>query len=200
MVCQKAKSRLCWEAYNADNGEISVNSSVVNGKRGDTKTEARKNTVPVIQPVRELLDLYRFRLGAPTAGVMFATSLGTPLDLHNLFSRQIDPVLNACEHCGKARAKHQLADHEYRRRSDLVQWRGWHAFRRGLASNLNELGVHDLTIQRILRHSNVATTRKSYIKIREDSVTAGMATLEAELRRTETVRLEAESQTAERVN
>jgi len=177
-----------------------VNSSVVNGKRGDTKTEARKNTVPVIQPVRELLDLYRFRLGAPTAGVMFATSLGTPLDLHNLFSRQIDPVLNACEHCGKARAKHQLADHEYRRRSDLVQWRGWHAFRRGLASNLNELGVHDLTIQRILRHSNVATTRKSYIKIREDSVTAGMATLEAELRRTETVRLEAESQTAERVN
>ena len=120
--------------------------------------------------------------------------------MHNLFSRQIDPVLNACEHCGKARAKHQLADHEYRRRSDLVQWRGWHAFRRGLASNLNELGVHDLTIQRILRHSNVATTRKSYIKIREDSVTAGMATLEAELRRTETVRLEAESQTAERVN
>ena len=74
--CGLSKSEiqgLCWEAYNADNGEISVNSSVVNGKRGDTKTEARKNTVPVIQPVRELLDLYRFRLGAPTAGVMFAT-------------------------------------------------------------------------------------------------------------------------------
>jgi integrase len=56
-----------------------------------------------------------------------------------------------------------------------------------LGSNLNDLGVADLTIQRILRHANVATTRKSYIKIREHNVTAGMAQLEAEIRRTETV-------------
>jgi hypothetical protein len=58
---------------------------------------------------------------------------------------------------------------------------------RGLASNLYDLGLPDLLIQRILRHSDVNTTRKSCIKVREPKVTAGMAQLEAEIRKTETV-------------
>jgi integrase len=197
---------LCWEAFDTDNSEIAVISSVVHGKRGNPKTEARKNSVPLIQPVRELLDLYRLRLGNPVSGVMFATACGTPLDLHNVFCDRIDPVLNACEQCGKTKVAHLRTrhrkenPHEYKRRDDLVAWHGWHAFRRGLASNLNELGLSDLTIQRILRHSNVATTRKSYIKVRDPQVTAGMAQLEAEIRRAETVKSEAEIQRAETVN
>ena len=160
----------------------------VNGKRGDPKTEARKNTVPLIQSVRDLLDLYRLRLGNPVAGVMFATGCGTPLDLHNVFCDRIEPVLNACKECGMSKAAHLgVEDHEYCRRSDLVEWHGWHGFRRGLASNLYDLGVDDLTIQRILRHSDVETTRKSYIKVREPNVMSGMERLEAEIRRTETV-------------
>jgi site-specific recombinase XerD len=39
------------------------------------------------------------------------------------------------------------------------QWHGWHAFRRGLATNLHALGVDDKTIQAILRHSNVSLTQ-----------------------------------------
>jgi integrase len=177
---------------------------VVHGKRGNPKTEARKNSVPLIQPVRELLDMYRLRFGNPTSGVMFATACGTPLDLHNVFCDRIDPVLNACEQCGKTKAAHlrkrHRKDHEYKRRCDLVEWHGWHAFRRGLASNLNELGLPDLLIQRILRHSNVTTTRKSYIKVREPQVTAGMAQLEAEIRRAETVESGAGIQKATMVN
>jgi hypothetical protein len=76
--------------------------------------------------------------------VIFATGIGTPLDLHNVFCDRIDPILNACEECGKLKAAHPVRSHEshqYCRRSHLVQWQGWHAFRRGLASNLNELGV-----------------------------------------------------------
>jgi integrase len=186
---------LCWEAYDANNGEIAVLSSVVNGKRGETKTEARKNTVPLIPTVRALLDGYRASLvdptsGVPASGVMFATGVGTPLDLHNVFCDRIDPILNACEVCGKLKAACPAKEdepHEYRRRTHLAEWHGWHGFRRGLASNLYDLNVDDLTIQRILRHANVTTTRKSYIKVREHNVTAGMAQLEAEIRRTETV-------------
>lgn len=37
-------------------------------------------------------------------------------------------------------------------------------FGEGLATNLRQLGVADMTIQAILRHSNVAVTRESYIK------------------------------------
>jgi integrase len=197
---------LTWEAYDVENSEIAVISSVVHGKRGNPKTEARKNSVPVVPWVKELLDMYRLRLGNPTSGVMFATACGTPLDLHNVFCDRIDPVLNACELCGKTKVAHlrkrhrKENPHEYKRRDDRVAWHGWHAFRRGLASNLNELGLSDLTIQRILRHSNVTTTRKSYIKVREPQVIAGMAQLEAEIRRAETVESEAEIQKTERVN
>jgi hypothetical protein len=37
----------------------------------------------------------------------------------------------------------------------LPKWHGWHAFRRGLATNLHQLGVADKDIQAILRHSNI---------------------------------------------
>lgn len=33
-----------------------------------------------------------------------------------------------------------------------LEWRGWHSFRRGLATNLGELGVAPKVIQRIMRH------------------------------------------------
>jgi integrase len=49
-------------------------------------------------------------------------------------------------------------------RGKTVSWHGWHAFRRGLATNLHQLGVSDIVIQAILRHSDVSVTRESYIK------------------------------------
>jgi integrase len=54
-----------------------------------------------------------------------------------------------------------------------IPWHGRHAFRRGLATNLNRLGVADKVIQRILRHSNVPVTQAAYIKPEDkDSRTA----------------------------
>jgi integrase len=50
---------------------------------------------------------------------------------------------------------------------------GFHAFGRGLATNLHDLGVDGPTIQRILRHGDVSTTRRCYIKtLPEQSVAA----------------------------
>jgi len=64
-----------------------------------------------------------------------------------------------------------------------IEWRGYHAFRRGLATNLRSLGVDDLTIMKILRHSDVSVTRGSYIKrVNEKSVEA-MRRFEAEIRK-----------------
>jgi len=58
-------------------------------------------------------------------------------------------------------------------RSAGVTWTGWHAFRRGLASNLNRLGVDDSIIQGILRHSTVSVTQNHYIKTaRPDAIAA----------------------------
>jgi len=55
-----------------------------------------------------------------------------------------------------------------------ISWQGWHGFRRDLASNLNRLGVDDSVIQRILRHSNVATTPNHYIKTASPDAIAAM--------------------------
>ncbi|MBI3645334.1 MAG: tyrosine-type recombinase/integrase [Acidobacteriales bacterium] len=53
-------------------------------------------------------------------------------------------------------------------------WHGWHGFRGGLASNLNRLGVDDSVIQRMLRHSTVATTQNHYIKTASPDAIAAM--------------------------
>src|ERR1700726_2831083 len=45
-----------------------------------------------------------------------------------------------------------------------LTWKGWHGFRRGVATELHRNGVSDLIIQKVLRHSNVAVTQESYIK------------------------------------
>ena len=58
-----------------------------------------------------------------------------------------------------------------------VEWHGWHAFRRGLATNLYTLGADDLTVQRILRHSTVTVTREHYIKTGHAKMDAAMERL-----------------------
>jgi integrase len=62
-----------------------------------------------------------------------------------------------------------------------VKWKGWHAYRRGLATNLHELGVPDIVIQAILRHEDVRTTQRSYIKTVPQVVTAAMKRLEFQI-------------------
>ena len=175
----------CWEGLNG--AELTILSSVVRGKRGDPKTNARRDTVPLIEPLRKMLEIHRLRLGSPQQGVMFPTSTGTPVCLHNLFEDYIQPALNRCVHCGHTEDDHRKANHNYSRDASLPVWRGWHAFRRGLATNLHDLGVDDKTIQRVMRHANVAVTQASYIKTMPHQVVSAMASFEAEVARTERV-------------
>ena len=108
---------------------------------------------------------------------MFPAINGEPLSLNNVLIREIKAVLDCC-HCGKGKTKHS-AGHEFRRAASLPVWRGWHGFRRGLATNLNRLRVQDKTIQAILCHSNLATTMNVYVQtVGADTVTA-MRTPEA---------------------
>jgi integrase len=45
-----------------------------------------------------------------------------------------------------------------------IEWEGWHGFRRGLATNLERIGVRETIAAMILRHTNDRVTRKRYIK------------------------------------
>jgi integrase len=112
--------------------------------------------VPIIKPLRFMLDAVK---PAVASGWMFPNTIGGPLNLDNLADQVIKPVLKA----------------------KGLEWKGWHAYRRGLATNLHELGVPDIVIQAILRHEDVSTTQRSYIRTVAEVVTAAMKRLEAEV-------------------
>jgi integrase len=119
-------------------------------KNLESGCEIRPAEVPIIAPLRKMLD--RVHHGSSW---LFPTSLGGPVDLSNLADRDIQPRLQ----------------------ESGLEWRGWHAYRRGLATSLKEPGIDDLVIQRILRHGDVGTTQKSYIKVRNVKVEDAMRQL-----------------------
>jgi len=166
---------LQWPDYTGD--EIRVMRSVWESVTNEPKTRKSKAPVPVIVPMQRLLDQYRASRGNPASGPIFGTMKGTPLSLNNVLNREILPVLNACV-CGKAEDEHENEDHKYERGA-RPEWHGWHAFRRGLATNLHSLGIPDKTIQAILRHANVQVTENSYIKTLDSQSIAAIKALES---------------------
>jgi integrase len=153
---------LRWEDYQptADGqlGEIRVERSVWRRHVQPTKTQRSRASVPVIPALEKILDGFRAERGNPQSGFIFeGTRNRQPLDLDTFAKRYIEPFLSA---------KNQ-------------RWRWWHPFRRGLATNLHRLGVDDRSIQTLLRHSSVNTTREIYIKGVDGDAVAAMDRLEA---------------------
>ncbi len=98
--------------------------------------------MPVIRQLAEILNAYRLSMGNPATGAMFHSGGGDPMDLSKLGQNVICPAVEAIR----------------------VEWYGWHGFRRGIASNLYELGANDKVVQRVLRHAKPHVTKERYIK------------------------------------
>ena len=133
------------------NQSEAATQSIWHGIATEPKTTKSKAPVPIIGMLAKRLEEHRATCGNPRSGPMFTNSLKNALDLNDLYRRIIKDILKAAH----------------------IEWHGWHAFRRGLATNLHRLGVDDKTIQAILRHCNVAVTQNVYIKtVSADSVAA----------------------------
>jgi len=145
---------LHWEDYR--DGELHVSRSIWNGVSTGPKTRKSGAPVPVIRQLSDRLEMHRLRVGKPQEGPIFAYASNKPMSLTNLQSRIIVPALNSAG----------------------LEWHGWHAARRGLSTNLFRLGVPDMKIQQILRHGDVNTTRKHYIKPDADDARGAMDVLE----------------------
>jgi len=145
-----------------------------------------KAPIPVVKQLADALDARKLRMGklAQPNLPIFQAGNGKPINLDNLVRREIVPALTRCEVCGKAESNHAKAEHEFKLDTSIPSWHGWHAFRRGLATNLHTLGVDDKTIQAILRHSNVALTINVYIKSVTESQVNAMDVLEAKFSET----------------
>ena len=143
-----------WQNY--DGSEIRVEKSVWRSHVDEPKRPKSKGTIPVIAQLKLLLDQHWERCGRPRKGFIFANELGNPMNLEALAVDVIRPAVQ----------KANLA------------WHGWHAFRRGLATNLHRLGVSDKVIQQILRHANVSTTMNIYVKTVSADAANAMKSLE----------------------
>jgi integrase len=102
------------------------------------------------------------------------------MNLANLAKRIIAPKIEKCLKCRKAKSEHKPEGHMFELDKTLC-WRGWHAFRRGLATTLHQFGTPDKEIQGILRHSNVAITQPSYIKSVKESLVDALDLVAAEM-------------------
>jgi integrase len=150
---------LLWDNYHDE--AIWVTQSVWERFVTEPKTEQSDSVIPVIAPLAKVLDKHRHAQGDPQTGFVFVSRRdgrdGGPINLNSLLKWQIRPKLE----------------------EEGIKWWGWHAFRRGLATNLHRLGVPDKTIQSILRHSNLLTTMNAYVKSVPPDAVAAMRTLEA---------------------
>jgi integrase len=146
-----------WPDYTGD--ALNVNRSIWKNVVNRPKTRASAAPVPVIRQLADILNAYRSSMGNPKTGVMFHIGDRKPTDCDKLAQRVIRPVVEAIG----------------------MDWYGWHGFRRGIASNLYELGANEKIVQRVLRHAKPHVTRDRYIKAFDPAVLAAMKTLEATL-------------------
>jgi integrase len=111
---------LRWESYTPpadDNelGSLAVTQSIWRGHAGPPKSEASQSDIPVIPDLAKRLADWRSVCGNPLNGPLFPNGRGNPIDLDALYRRTMKDLL----------------------RNKGITWRGWHGFRRGLATRLH---------------------------------------------------------------
>jgi integrase len=149
---------LRWEDY--DGQSLQIVRSVWRTHVGPTKTDASAASVPVIPILKKTLDAHKERVnGQPGQYIFAGERKGTPLNLANLARRVIKPALQQYE-------------------GMFLEWKGWHAFRRSLATNLYACGVQPKIIQAILRHSDVSTTLGYYVQTQDTEARAALQKIE----------------------
>lgn len=124
-----------------DGDQLTVRRTYWHQHESPPKTKARGGTaIPLLPTVIKALKEHRNR--TPGTKFVFEGPRQTPLDLATLGSKVIKTVL----------------------KGSGVEWFGWHALRRGFATNLHDAGVQDKIIQSLLRHSSLAVTMAHYVK------------------------------------
>lgn len=158
---------LQWKDYDVDseNSLLHVRRSVWRRHVGPTKTLESESPVPVLRIVKTALNAHRRNHKEPPKpdDYIFAGERGFALNLANLARRVIKPKIEASRDDGGAG----------------IKWKGWHALRRAVASNLYALDVQPKIIQAILRHSNLATTMQSYVHTDDAAAREALKKLDA---------------------
>ena len=127
----------------------------------ETKTVHRAATVHLLPNV--IAELKRHRKAMPTMAWVFEGTRVFPLDLATLGSKVIKRALQGTG----------------------VEWRGFHAFRRGLGTRWYNNGTPIETVGKILRHgSGSEVTLKHYVEVEEKTKAAALQNLPMKSKKT----------------
>jgi len=144
-------------------GEVSsetwlhVRRSSWRGVVGTTKTPESVASLPVIEPVRQMLAAWK--ISAKNEWVFPSTRGDCPIDVSDYGKRVIRRLVE----------KHGIV------------WRGLYSGRRGAATVVTQLTGNALAAQVILRHKNLAVTTAHYVKPSREAAVNGLKLLEAKL-------------------
>lgn len=142
---------LQWVDY--DGARLDIRRSVWRGTVGQTKTESSASSVPVIEPLRSLLEKLRLE---STDGYILQNASGKPLSLDSLNWRLIAPTMKTAG----------------------IEWRGYYPARRGISSLMTDSSKNALNSTGLLRHSTPITALKHYTRAQPDSVRAALEVIE----------------------
>ena len=132
---------LQWQDY--DGQYLHVKRTVWrNTVNEDCKTEGSRASVPVVEPLRSMLDACK-----QSHGYILVNRAGNPLSLNSLNNRVIRPTL----------------------RKHGITWAGFYPARRGVASLIADTS-NPLLATGLLRHANPGVTLKHYVRANPDSV------------------------------
>jgi integrase len=166
-----------WEDY--DGKRLLVTQSVWHTHTTSPKTADAASPVPVIETLAEILAKVREVDGKPVSGPILRGPSGKPLNLDNLSKRTIVPTLHHCSVCHESEAEHEEAEHEFQLDEASPQWHGWYSLRRGVATTLAGLTRDGMASKGLLRHTNLATTTRHYVKDVPENTLSAMNQLES---------------------
>ncbi|MGB2665780.1 MAG: tyrosine-type recombinase/integrase [Candidatus Acidiferrum sp.] len=143
-----------WE--DCDGKRLFVRQSVWHTFTTDPKTLEAASPVPVIETLAVILNHVRELDGNPSSGPILRGPSGKPMNLDNLSKRVMSPLL----------------------KSAGIQWHGWYSLRRGVATTLAGLTRDGMASKGLLRHTNLATTTRHYVKDVPENTLLAMELLE----------------------
>jgi integrase len=135
---------------------------LVRGKVDDLKTKGSVRSLPIIDPIRILLE----QQSRSTNGWLFENQAGGPRDLKDMVRKVIRPAIAAWN---------ETPD-------EKLEWRSLYAFRRTASSTLWSLTKSVEASQLLLGHTTPDATMKHYLKANKSALAAGLKMLENNLK------------------
>ncbi|HJY85475.1 MAG TPA: tyrosine-type recombinase/integrase [Candidatus Acidoferrales bacterium] len=138
---------LTWADVDFERRLIHIRRSFYRGQFGPPENRTSERAIPMGPVLAAVLQSHRQRGGTDTLGLVFPNANGKPFEAGNLTMRILQPALK------------ELG----------LPMAGWRAFRRSVATALNELREPVRTAQQVLGHSSPHTTLAFYTRAAEES-------------------------------